>query len=124
MATNEIFRDADHLSLPVPEGTTSGDPVRVGGLNGIAVTDRAEAVTDPSEEFGPPINTNPVGNASVWLKGAHEFTVDFAVEQVGTPIYITTENALSGTEEGGSLYGHALTTKPAPAGPLTVRISN
>ena len=35
MALNEVFRDADHLSLPVPVGTLSGAPVRVGGLNGV-----------------------------------------------------------------------------------------
>ena len=43
---------------------------------------------------------------------------------VGDPIYITPANALSGTASGNALYGHALTTKAAAAGPLTVRIAN
>ena len=37
---------------------------------------------------------------------------------------ITPANALSGTASGNSLFGHALTTKAAAAGPLTVRIAN
>ena len=30
MAGNEVFRDGDRVSLPVPSGKKSGDPVRVG----------------------------------------------------------------------------------------------
>ena len=107
MARNEIFRDADHLSLPVASGVKAGQAVRVGGLNGVAQTDRQAD-----------------GTASVWLKGAHEFTTDFAVAAVGDPVYITSANALTGTATGNSLYGHALTTKAAASGPLTVRIAN
>ena len=124
MALNEIYRDADHLSLPVPATTKAGAPVRVGGLNGVCQTDRNEgAAPDPIR--GPAVNLNPVGNATVWLKGAHEFTVSFAVPNIGDPIYITAANALSATASGNSLYGHALTAKAAAtAGPLTVRITN
>ncbi len=75
MATNEKFRDADHLSLPVPSGKVSGDHVRVGGLNGVCQTDRAEA--------DKPAGGNIVGNATVWLKGAHVFTVAFAIVAIG-----------------------------------------
>ena len=123
MATNEIFRDADHLSLPVPAGTLSGAPVRVGGLNGVTQTARNEGAA-PDPVRGPAVNLNPVGYATVWLKGAHEFQVAFAVTNIGDPIYITPANALSATAAGNSLYGHALTVKAAPAGPLTVRITN
>lgn len=130
MATNEVFRDADHLSLPVPSGTKAGSPVRIGGLNGVTETDRANASVPPTNSDGTP-NTaynygggNPDGNATVWLKGAHEFTVDFAVAAVGDPVYIDDSNALSGTATDNDLYGHALTTKAADEGPLTVRIAN
>lgn len=78
MALNEIFRDADHLSLPVPANTKAGSPVRVGGLNGVTQTNRNEG-TAPTDTQGPDTTGNPVGNATVWLKGAHEFTVAFAV---------------------------------------------
>lgn len=114
MARNEIFRDADHLSLPVPSGTGSGAPVRVGGLNGVTETARGEG-------------GNASGHASVWLKGAHEFDVDFAVADVGDPVYIDASGDLTdeeGSDPANALYGHALTTKPAAAGPLTVRIAN
>ena len=112
MALNEKFRDADHLSAPVPAGTPKGAPVRLVRLNGVTVTACGEGVGN-----GP-------GNATVCLKGGYEFEVAFAVTNFGDPIYITPANALSGTASGNALYGHALTTKAAAAGPLTVRIAN
>lgn len=48
MALNEKFRDADHLSAPVPAGTPKGAPVRLGGLNGVTVTARGEGVGNGS----------------------------------------------------------------------------
>ena len=120
MARNEIFRDADHLSLPVPSGTVSGDPVKVGGLMGVAQTDRATA-----SNFG---GGNPEGNATVWLKGAHVLTVDGAITDVGQPVYFvgdgTSRSAqLSATATDNTLFGHALETKAATAGPIRVRIA-
>ncbi|WP_210651338.1 DUF2190 family protein [Nocardioides sp. SYSU D00065] len=130
MATNEKFRPGDKVSLPVPAGTKAGAPLRIGGLNAVAQTDRAKVDVSPTNADGT-TNTsynygggNPNGHASCWLDGAHEFTVDFAVSGVGEPIYITGANALSGTATGNNLYGHALTTKGAPSGPLTVRLAN
>lgn len=131
MATNESLRDADFLSLPVIAGKKAGDPVRVGGLNGVCETDRAKVDVAPFDAVGvanPDYNYgggNPTGNASVWLRGAHVFTVAFAVASVGLPIYILADgSALTATASGNDLYGHALTTKSAPSGPLTVRITN
>lgn len=131
MATNEKFRPGDKVSLPVPSGKKAGDPVRVGGLNGVCATDRAKVDVSPTNADGT-VNTsynygggNPTGNASVWLDGGHEFNVDFAVSGVGDPVYILADGSgLTGTATGNNLYGHALTTKGAPAGPLTVRIAN
>lgn len=122
MARNEVFRDADHLSLPVPAGTVAGTPLRIGALNVVTETDRADtsAASDPLR--GPAVNLNPNGNATCWLKGAHTFTVSFAVANVGDPIYITSGNALSATASGNTLYGAALNTKGATSGLLTVRI--
>ncbi|AIY17778.1 DUF2190 family protein [Pimelobacter simplex] len=131
MATNEKFRDADHLPLPVPAGKKAGDPVRVGSLNGVCETNRAktdvpaynqDGTRNTSYDFG---GGNQTGYASVWLKGAHVFTVDFAVANIGDPVYILADGSgLTGTASGNNLYGHALTTKGAPSGPLTVRIAN
>lgn len=131
MATNEIFRDADHLPLPVPAGKKAGDPVRIGGLNGVCQTDRANTNVDVLNADGTPNAAynagggNPHGYASVWLKGAHRFTVAFAVANVGDPIYILADgSALTATATNNNLYGHALTTKAAASGPLTVRLAN
>lgn len=136
MATNEIFRDADHLGLPVPAGTKAGGPVRIGGLiglNGVAQTNRANTAVAPYNSDGTP-NTdydfgggNADGEATVWLKGAATFTVAFAIATVGLPVYIVlADNTLSATDNSAAnpLFGHALTTKAAPSGPLTVRIAN
>ena len=128
MTSREIYSDADNLSLPVPAGLKSGDPVRVGGLNGVLVTDRtpdAQATTDTQGPVTP--GGNPAGYASVKLKGSREFdAITFAVASIGLPIYITPANALAATDNSGAnaLYGHALSTKAADSGPLTVRIAN
>lgn len=127
MAT-EVFRDADYLSLPVPDGLKKGDAVRVGGLNGILATDRRPDTDTVTSTQGPAYGGgNPRGHASVWLKGGWQFEgIAFAVANGGAPIYITPANALAATDNSGAnaLYGHALTTKAAAAGPLIVRIAN
>jgi hypothetical protein len=133
MSTNEKFRVGNKVSLPVPAGTVAGAPLRLGaaatGLNVVTATDRAVTDVSPTNADGTR-NTNynagggnPHGNASCWLDGAHEFTVAFAAN-IFDPIYITAGNALTATASGNQLFGHALTTKGAPSGPLTVRIAN
>jgi predicted RecA/RadA family phage recombinase len=106
MATNERFRDADHLTLPVPSGTVSGDPVRVGALNGVAQTSRDED-----------------GNATVWLKGAYDLEVDGAVTDVGSPLYLDGKTLVVAAGELGEPFGYALATKTAAAAPVPVRIA-
>lgn len=128
MAINEVYTDADHLSLPVPSGKKSGDPVRVGGLNGVCETDRADSSQDPSYvngsyNAGPWGGGNPDGYATVFLKGAYRFTVTGATTP-GTPVYITSTGVLNVTATDNSLFGHALESKTAAAGPCTVRIAN
>jgi len=126
MTSREIFDDADNLSLPVPSGLLVGDPVRVGGLNGVLVTARTPDTQTTSDTQGPITpGGNPAGYASVKLKGARQFDgITFAINNIGDPVYITSGNALTATASGNSLYGHALSTKSATAGPLTVRIAN
>lgn len=120
MARNQVFHDADRISLPVPAGTVSGDPVTVGGLHGVAQTDRATATN-----FG---GGNEAGQATVWLDGAFELEVDAAVE-AGAPVYhagdATTRSAeLTATApaDGATPFGHALAATSA-AGPATIRIA-
>lgn len=112
MATNEVYRDADHLSLPVPTGTKSGDPVAVGSLMGVAQTDRRAD-----------------GTASVWLKGAYELTVDGEVTAVGTPVHIVADGsrqstlAVASPASDGAVFGHVLATKTAAAAAVPVRVA-
>ncbi|UAL31544.1 hypothetical protein K8W59_08970 [Nocardioides rotundus] len=132
MAGNEVFRDGDCVSVPVPVGTRAGDPVRVRGLNGWAQTDRANASVSPMNADGSRNvaynygGGNPDGHATVWLRGAPVFEVDFAVK-AGDPVFITVDgtNRLAGAAgEGLVRYGHALAAKPAGVGALAVRVSN
>lgn len=116
MATNEVFRDAKHLSLTVPAGTASGAPVRVGGvLNGVTQTAEGKGF-------------NAAGKATVWLFGAHTFTVTGAVTTELQKIYIVTaSNTLTTTDNSGAnpLFGYALSLKSgATAGDVDVMIAN
>ncbi|MFC8732174.1 DUF2190 family protein [Luteimicrobium sp. NPDC057192] len=111
MAINEVFRDADHLTLPVVANTISSDPVLVGSLPGVAQTDR-----DPDD-----------GTATVWRKGAFNLPVDAAVA-IGDPVYIdadaktTRTMTLTATATDNVLFGYALTATAA-AGVATVAIA-
>ncbi|GAA2183388.1 hypothetical protein GCM10009785_26780 [Brooklawnia cerclae] len=143
MATNITFKPGDHQSLPVPAGTKSGDPVRVGVLNGVAVTDVAKTDVSPFNTDGTR-NTaynagggNPDGYASVWLVGAPTFNVTGTGITPGAAIYFNAAAAagapkLTATDPGGvdalPRFGAALTTGVASgtAGvqSVVVRIEN
>jgi hypothetical protein len=132
MSTNEKFRVGNKVSLPVPSGTTAGSPLRIGGLNGVAATDRAKTDVDPYNADGS-INSsynrgggNVDGNASVWLDGAHDVPVGTTTAlAIGDPVYITSGNALTPVSTSNSLFGHALSVKGTTAGEtVTVRITN
>jgi predicted RecA/RadA family phage recombinase len=135
MSTNETFRSGDKLSLPVPDGRKSGDPVRVGSLNGVLATDKAKVDVSPTNADGTR-NTdynygggNVTGNASVWLVGAHDVPVSTTTTRaIGDPIYIiTASNVLTTTDNSGAnpLFGHAVEAKSATANEvIRVRIAN
>lgn len=109
MALNEVFRDGDHLSLPVTANTPAGSPVIVGSI--VGVTETAEG------EGG-----NPDGYATVWTKGVHDITVTGTVAAIGAPVYITAGYAVNVTNTN-TLYGYALETKGASAGVIRVKIA-
>lgn len=111
MATNEHQRHAQHISLPVPAGTKSGDPVKVGAFVGVAVTDRRED-----------------GTATVWRDGSWHLTVDGAVAGPGVPLYVAGDGTsritqLTATDTGNTLFGYSLDSKTAAAAPLPVAIA-
>lgn len=111
MARNEHFHDAERLSLPVPAGTKSGDAVICGALVGVAETNIGEG-------------GNASTNATVWMKGAHDFPVTGAIAAVGTPVYIPTAGgALTATSTSNTLFGYALATKGSGVGTIPVKIA-
>lgn len=135
MATNETFRSGTKLSLPVPAGRKSGDPVRIGGLNGVCQTNRAKVDVAKYNDDGTVNATydygggNPTGNASVWLEGVHDLPVSTTTTRaIGDPIYIiTATNVLTTTDNSAAnpLYGHAVSAKSATADEvIRIRIAN
>lgn len=137
---NENFREADFVSAPVPSGTKSGDFLRLGGLNAVAATDRARVDVAPYNSDGTPNATynwgggNPTGNASVWLDGSYTFEdSELEITEWGQPVYILPDGSDLTTEPDDGevvdpvanlLFGHALNTKTADPGDLTVRLAN
>lgn len=118
MATNEVFDEGDVLSLPVPAGTKSGDPVKVGSLIGVAQTDRADSANGV---FG---GGNADGNASVDTDGVHRLNVTEAVANIGDPVYfVTGQTGLVSASAGNTLFGYALALKGAGAGVIPVKLT-
>jgi predicted RecA/RadA family phage recombinase len=118
MAINQVFHDSDELSLPVGTGIKSGEPVRVGIINGVAMTDSGDLVgTGTGVNMRSNINTtNFSGYATVWSHGVWNLTVALAADRAaGTAIYCTfpgankkvalTDNSNSGANKlWGFLY--------------------
>lgn len=122
MALNEVFKEADNLSLPVPDGTTSGTPLRIGILNAVAQTDeggRTVVVNGITQETGG------VGNkdnfASLKFSGGWRLPVTGALT-VGQAVYITGAGALTATATGNFLFGAALRAKGTGLGDAIVKI--
>lgn len=124
MAKNQVFKYVDTLSVPVPEGTVSGDPVVLNagiGLVGVAETDAGPAegtpVTGDTRYSGGNVN----GYASVSLKGAYRLEVTGALNPLD-PVYINGSGDLTATAGANVRFGYSLTTKGSGAGDATVVI--
>jgi len=122
VALNEVFKEGIALSLPVPDGTLSGKPLRIGILNAVAQTDEGgqTAVVNGITQI-----TGGVGNkdnfASVSLVGAWELDVTGTLA-VGQAVYITGAGALTATSTGNFLFGAALRAKGSGLGPVVVKL--
>jgi len=122
MATNEKFAHGDRLSLPVPNSTASGSPVRVGafatGLNAVTQTKTGAA--------GEPDGGNATGYASCALTGVWKLPITTTTAMaVGDPVYITSGNALTPSATSNQLFGHILEAKGTTAGEVhPVRVAN
>lgn len=118
MATNEIFRNAQHLGLPVDEAVKSGDVVTFGGnIAGIAQTDY-----DARD-----------GKATIWFDGGWEIPVANATYAVGDAIYAHADGGgaptsgeaaplIDKTATTGVLLGHAIEAKTTTGGTGTLRV--
>ena len=106
MALNEVFKLGQYISLPVPAGTESGDPVRVGVLNAVATTAEGGGVG------------NAEGFASVDLSGGHKHIIPGAA--VGDAVYIAADGTLSTDAADGDLYGAVTHLDPRVADRVVV----
>jgi hypothetical protein len=122
VALNEVFKEANHLALPVPDGTLSGTPLRIGILNAVAETDEGGQTAVVN---GITQNTGGIGNkdnfASLSFVGAWRLTVTGTLT-VGQAVYITGAGALTATSTGNFLFGAALRAKGSGAGDAIVKI--
>jgi len=89
MAQNYISR-GEVITLPAQTSYISGRPYRIHNFNGVALIS-----VDAGDEL------------SFQLEGVFEFTLPGV--NVGDPIYITSQNALTLTAQGNSLFGRAVT---------------
>jgi len=103
MAKNQRYTNALHISVTAPRDIASGDPVRVGNICGVA------QIAAKSGE-----------KVTIWLDGSWDLTVTGALATEGLPVYITAAGALNTTATGNYLFGIALGTKTAAAGPVEV----
>jgi predicted RecA/RadA family phage recombinase len=109
MAKNRVYSGSMKTrTLPVLAGVVSGGPVIVGMMPGVALDDR-----------------DANGNATVQLDGAFNLSVTGAIASIGLPVYITSATGALVVAPGAGiqLFGHALQTKGAGAGTITVEIA-
>lgn len=118
MALNEIFRNANHLGLPVDAGVKSGDVVTFGGnLAGVAQTDYSARD----------------GKATIWFDGAYELPVANATYAIGDAVYAHATGGtapvagakaplLDKTATTGVLVGHSIEAKTTTGGTGTLRV--
>lgn len=101
MATNEVYRNGDHLSWPVASGTASGDFVLIGdqGLFGVAVTDR-----------------DSDGRATVWTEGVWALPVSTTTAaDIGDKVYATSAGVLTPVSTGNTHVGWFYSAKGTTA---------
>lgn len=109
MAKNLVYKTGDQLKFftSSAEGSEikSGEPFVVGQIPAVAMADEENGYT--------------VGR----LVGVFELSVTGTVSAIGTPIYITSANALTTTADGNVLFGYALETKGSDAGVIKVLLA-
>lgn len=126
MATNEVFKEGNHLSAPVPDGTRAGTPLRIGILNAVAETDAGGSTDSRNRINGVDQPTGGVGNApgftSTSQEGVWRVPVTGALAGFGTAVYIKADGTLTATAAGNFLWGAAIRAKGTGTGDAIVKI--
>lgn len=99
MAKNLSYKHLGQVTLPVPEGTASGDPVLVGGLAGVALVDRD---SDGNSEVS--IKGGPVYALSV---KAVDSSGNSAVAKGDKLYYDAADTPVLSKDTTGTFYGYA-----------------
>jgi hypothetical protein len=104
MATNLIFEPVGKLSVPVPDGTVSGDALIVlGTVPAVALTDKGaggNAATDAT------VAINPAWVVDIPVKG--EDGAGNAAISVGEQVWVDTDGEINVDLTNGTLFGIAL----------------
>jgi Uncharacterized conserved protein (DUF2190) len=122
VALNEIFKEGNHLSFAVPDGTLAGKPLRIGILNVVAETDEGGAtvvvngITQATGGVGNKDNYTSTSQVGVW-----ELDVTGTLT-VGQAVYIKSDNTLTATSTGNWLFGAAIRAKGSGTGPAFVKV--
>jgi predicted RecA/RadA family phage recombinase len=96
MAKNRIYAECHEVSLPVPEGTKSGDALVIGDLPCVALVDRRAD-----------------GKATVQTDGGYKFSVEGKNKagntkiEAGQKVYLK-GGKLGANNEEGKFFGYAL----------------
>lgn len=126
MATNEIFKEGNHLSAPVPAEVLSGTPLRIGILNAVAETDSGGQTNNQYIVAGVAQPTGGIGNAPLFTSVSHvgvwRVQVAGALAGYGTPVYIKADGTLSASAAGAFLWGAAIRAKGTGTGDAVVKI--
>lgn len=97
MATNLVQKDGRYVNLAVPSGITSGDPVVVGDLHGVALTDRSTS-----------------GYSAVDLSGVYDLTVTGTSQtgdtagEIGDPVFIDISALTLNLDSTKKFFGYLL----------------
>ena len=99
MAKNRVREEADGLSLPVPDGTVSGNPLVIGQLPCVAVTNKGQwTTTDATVQCDGSFLFNVVGVDS---GGNHAIAV-------GDIVYLQSNGQMDANSSTGKRFGYAL----------------
>lgn len=104
MATNEVFEPVGKLSLPVPDGTESGDAlVLFGRIPCVALTDEGEGGN--ADNYAT-VALNPAWVFDIPVKGEND--LGSAGVAVGDAVYRDSDGEMNVDAVNGTLFGIAL----------------